>query len=153
MESPGTFKRPPGSFRAVLWAGSRWPEVLGVAAPIAALWRLHRACASSAQLARRGRGLNLVVDSDADNVLLTRHAVKPRLQCGCAAQHAWCPTGSRAGALEGGGGTSPRWLSIFSISGRSRMAATILSSPQPQFGQCCMSMSNTRLSNRAYFFN
>jgi hypothetical protein len=25
----------------------------------------------------------------------------------------------------------------------------ILSSPAPQFGQCCMSMSNTRLSNRA----
>jgi hypothetical protein len=29
------------------------------------------------------------------------------------------------------------------------MAAMIFSSPAPQFGQCCMSMSKTRLSNRA----
>jgi hypothetical protein len=38
---------------------------------------------------------------------------------------------------------------IFSMTGRSRMAAMILSSPPPQFGQCCMSMSKTRLSSRA----
>jgi hypothetical protein len=29
------------------------------------------------------------------------------------------------------------------------MAAMILSWPTPQFGQCCMSMSNTRLSSHA----
>ena len=32
---------------------------------------------------------------------------------------------------------------------RTGMLAMILSSPAPQFGQCCMSMSNTRLSSRA----
>ena len=37
----------------------------------------------------------------------------------------------------------------FPITGRSRMAAMIFSSPAPQFGQCCMSMSKTRLSGRA----
>ncbi|HRH86950.1 MAG TPA: hypothetical protein PLO41_08900 [Rubrivivax sp.] len=33
---------------------------------------------------------------------------------------------------------------IFSITARSRMAAMIFSSPLPQFGQSCMSMSRTR---------
>jgi len=32
---------------------------------------------------------------------------------------------------------------------RSRMAAMVFSAPVPRFGQCCMSMSNTRSSNRA----
>jgi hypothetical protein len=35
------------------------------------------------------------------------------------------------------------------MTGRSRIAAMILSSPPPQFGQSCMSMSNTRSSSRA----
>jgi hypothetical protein len=35
------------------------------------------------------------------------------------------------------------------MTGRSRMAAMMLSSPLPQFGQCYMSMSKTRLSSRA----
>jgi hypothetical protein len=48
---------------------------------------------------------------------------------------------------------SAQSLSIFSMTGRSRIAAMILSSPPPQFGQCCMSMSNTRLSSRAHFIN
>jgi len=33
------------------------------------------------------------------------------------------------------------------------MAAKILSSPLPQFGQCYMSMSNTRLGKSALFIN
>jgi hypothetical protein len=40
-------------------------------------------------------------------------------------------------------------MRIFSITGRSRIAAMIFGSPAPQLGQCCMSMSNTRLSSRA----
>jgi hypothetical protein len=59
-----------------------------------------------------------------------------------------CPC-SRARPLGGGCGSSPRWVRIFSSTGRSRMAAMILSSPPPQFGQRCMSISNTRLSSRA----
>ena len=39
----------------------------------------------------------------------------------------------------------PRWPRIFSITGRSRMAATIFSSP-PQFGQCCRSNSKRSFS-------
>ena len=46
-------------------------------------------------------------------------------------------------------GLSPRWVRIFAITGRSRMAAMIFSSPPPQFGQVCMSMPNARLSSRA----
>jgi hypothetical protein len=46
----------------------------------------------------------------------------------------------------GGCGSSPRWVRIFSITGRSRMAAMILSSPAPQLGQCCMSMSKAQAS-------
>ena len=66
-----------------------------------------------------------------------------------AAQAAKCSPASRTRPLGGGCGSNPRWLRIFSITGRSRMAAMILSSPAPQFGQRCMSMSNTRLSSRA----
>jgi hypothetical protein len=32
--------------------------------------------------------------------------------------------------------------------GRSKMAAMIFSSPAPQFGQCCMSMSKAKLQRR-----
>jgi hypothetical protein len=44
---------------------------------------------------------------------------------------------------------NPRCVRIFSITDGSRIAAMILSSP-PQFGQCCRSSSNTRLSSRAH---
>ena len=40
----------------------------------------------------------------------------------------------RARPLGGGCGSSPRWVRIFSITGRSRMAVMILSSPAPQLG-------------------
>jgi hypothetical protein len=43
-------------------------------------------------------------------------------------------------------------LRIFSITGCSRMAAMIFSSP-PQFGQCSRSKSNTGLTKRAPFIN
>ena len=59
-----------------------------------------------------------------------------------------CPD-SRALPRGGGCGSRPRWVKIFSIAGRSRMAAMIFSSPAPQFGHRSMSMSNTRLSSRA----
>ena len=55
----------------------------------------------------------------------------------------------RAGTLGGDCGSSSRWVTIFSITGRPRMAAMILSFPLPQIGKCCISMSNTRLSTRA----
>ena len=56
---------------------------------------------------------------------------------------------SRALPLGGGWGSNSRWSRIFWITGRARMAAMIFSSPAPQFEQCCMSMSNIRLSSRA----
>jgi hypothetical protein len=52
--------------------------------------------------------------------------------------------GARAGARVG----RPRWLRILTITGGSSMAAMIFQAP-PQFGQCSMSMSKTRLSSRA----
>ena len=42
----------------------------------------------------------------------------------------------------------PRWLRILTITGGSSTAAMIFKLP-PQFGQCSMSMSKTRLSNLA----
>jgi hypothetical protein len=45
-----------------------------------------------------------------------------------------CPA-SRIRPRGGGCGSSPRWVRIFSITGRSRMAAMIFSSPPPQFGE------------------
>jgi hypothetical protein len=53
---------------------------------------------------------------------------------------------SRTRPWGGGCGSSPRWPRFFSITGRSRMAAMILSSPAPQFGPCCMSMSKRSFS-------
>ena len=50
----------------------------------------------------------------------------------------------RGGARVG----RPRWLRILTITGGSSMAAMIFKLP-PQFGQCSMSMSKTRLSSRA----
>jgi len=80
------------------------------------------------------------------------HARQPRHAfggCGARLSRAQCaqagPT-SRARPLGGGCGSSPRWPRIFSITGRSRMAAMIFSSPPPQFGQCCMSMSKRSFS-------
>jgi len=48
-----------------------------------------------------------------------------------------------------GWGSTPRCGRIFSITGRSRMAAMILSSPPLRFGQVCISKSKARLSSRA----
>ena len=56
-------------------------------------------------------------------------------------------------ALGGGCGSSPGWVRIFSITGRSKMAAMILSSAEPQLGQCCVSMSKARLRSRSERIN
>ena len=63
-----------------------------------------------------------------------------------AAQAAKCGPASRARPLGGGWGSSPRWVRILSITGRSMMAAMVFSSPAPQFGQVCMSMSKRSFS-------
>ena len=52
--------------------------------------------------------------------------------------------GERGGARVG----RPRWARILTITGGSSMAAMIFKAA-PQFGQCSMSMSKTRLSSRA----
>ena len=56
----------------------------------------------------------------------------------------------RAGALGGGLGSRPTliMITIFSVTGRSRMVAMILSSPLP-FEQCSRSSYNRRLRKRA----
>jgi hypothetical protein len=59
-----------------------------------------------------------------------------------------CPA-SPAQPQSGGCGFGPWWATIFSITGRSRLAAMTLSSPAPQFGQVRMSISNRRLGKRA----
>ncbi len=57
---------------------------------------------------------------------------------------AWPRTGARGGARA----CRPKCVRIFSITGASRIAAMIFSSP-PQFGQCSRSSSNTPLSSLA----
>ena len=52
--------------------------------------------------------------------------------------------GERGGARVG----RPRWARILTITGGSSMAAMLFKLP-PQFGQCSMSMSKTRLSSLA----
>jgi hypothetical protein len=49
----------------------------------------------------------------------------------------------------GGCGSSSRWLRIFPITGRSRIAAMNFSFPAPQFRQGCMSMLEARFNSRA----
>lgn len=63
-------------------------------------------------------------------------------------RQAACSIGSRAGERGGGRAGSPECSRIRSMTAGSRMAAMIFNSP-PQFGQCCMSISNTRLSSSA----
>ena len=69
-------------------------------------------------------------------------------------QAAWkkCPEAShstrRAGERGGARVGKPKWARILAITGGSSMAAMIFKAP-PQFEQCSMSMSKTRLSKRA----
>jgi hypothetical protein len=53
-----------------------------------------------------------------------------------------------AGARGGAWVDKPRWLRILTITGGASIAAMIFKAP-PQFGQCSMSMSKTRLSSLA----
>ena len=71
-------------------------------------------------------------------------------------QIVWNRSTRRAGARGGARVGRPRWLRILMITGGSSMAALRRGSGQamifkapPQFGQCSMSMSKTRLSSRA----
>ena len=66
----------------------------------------------------------------------------------CLCPGSACSAWPRAGARGGARACRPKCLRIFSITGASRIAAMIFSSP-PQFGQCSRSRSNTRLSNLA----
>ena len=68
----------------------------------------------------------------------------PDCLCPGSACSAWPRVGARGGARA----CNPKCVRIFSITGCSRIAAMIFSSP-PQFGQCSMSISNTRLSRPA----
>ena len=65
-----------------------------------------------------------------------------------APQIVWNRSNRCAGARGGARVGRPRWLRILTITGGSSMAAMIFKLP-PQFGQCSMSMSKTRLSSRA----
>jgi putative ABC transport system permease protein len=119
---------------ALVMLGVGWALIIGL---IGGMFPAVRAARMPITYALRavGMGMGIVVS----NALEVRRG-RP---CAGAAQVAKrCPA-SRARPRGGGCGSSPRWVRIFSITGRSRMAAMILSSPAPQFGQCCMSMSNT----------
>jgi predicted transcriptional regulator len=65
-----------------------------------------------------------------------------------AAQIIWNRSTRRTGARGGAQVDRPRWLRILTITGGSSMAAMIFKA-LPQFGQCSMSISKTRLSSRA----
>ena len=65
-----------------------------------------------------------------------------------APQIVWNKSTRRAGARGGARVGRPRCLRILTITGGSSMAAMIFKAP-PQFGQCSMSMSKTRLSSLA----
>jgi hypothetical protein len=150
-----SFKRPGG--RRV--TGLRRSEVLGFGDHDVAQCCFGRPLS----VPRFAGGHVLRVDPDCDGTALTRRATPPRLRYGVAA---WCEVfvtscvvqGAAQGAkscpawrarpLGGGCGSSPRWVRIFSITGRSRIAAMILSSAPPQLGQCSMSMSKAKLQRR-----
>ena len=65
-----------------------------------------------------------------------------------ACQIVWNRANRRAGARGGARAGRPRCVRILTITAGSSMAAMIFKLP-PQFGQCSMSMSKTRLSKRA----
>ena len=58
--------------------------------------------------------------------------------------HSTRRAGERGGARVG----KPKWVRILTITGGASIAAMIFKLP-PQFGQCSMSISKTRLSKRA----
>ena len=64
-----------------------------------------------------------------------------------APQIVWNKSNRCAGSVAGRVGR-PRWARILTITGESSMAAMTFKLP-PQFGQCSMSMSKTRLSSLA----
>jgi len=70
------------------------------------------------------------------------------LATGFGSQTVWNKSNRCAGERGGARAGRPRWLRILTITGGSSMAAMIFKLP-PQFGQCSMSMSKTRLSKRA----
>jgi hypothetical protein len=98
------------------------PEVLGLGASNTALYRFHWSCAAPAPLTWHCRGLNpgvglTLMPTTSCRLGARLHsaylaavrlcgcaAVQP---CGCAAQLARCSSGSRAGVLGGGCGSSP----------------------------------------------
>src|SRR5215470_15995044 len=63
-------------------------------------------------------------------------------------QVVWNRSNRCAGARGGARVGRPRWVRILTITGGSSIAAMIFKAG-PQFGQCSMSMSKTRLSSRA----
>ena len=83
-------------------------------------------------------------------------AVGSRWQPVFGYQIVWNRSTRRAGARGGARVGRPRWARILTITGGSSMAALRRGSGQamrfklpPQFGQCSMSMSKTRLSSLA----
>jgi hypothetical protein len=60
----------------------------------------------------------------------------------------WSRSNDRAGDRGGARAGKPRWVRILAITGDLRWAARIVKVP-PHCGHCSMSISNTRLSNRA----
>ena len=60
----------------------------------------------------------------------------------------WSRSNDRAGDRGGARAGKPRWVRILAITGGSSMVARIVKVP-PHCGHCSMSISNTRLSNRA----
>jgi hypothetical protein len=64
-----------------------------------------------------------------------------------AQPQAACRCDPQAGARGGARACKPRCVRIFSITGCSRIAAMIFSSP-PQFGQCSRSISKAKLQRR-----
>jgi hypothetical protein len=70
------------------------------------------------------------------------------LTTGFGSQIVWNRSNRCAGERGGARVGRPRWVRILTITGGSSMAEMIFKLP-PQFGQCSMSMSKTRLSSLA----
>ena len=81
----------------------------------------------------------------------------PGRRVACTVTVGWpqapCRAWPRAGTRGGARACRPRCVRIFSITGRSRMAAMILSSPVPQFGQCCISISKAQASAKTNLYS
>jgi hypothetical protein len=114
----------------------------------ARIWSRWGACRTCGAQRHPGRVTRHSLDVPSVGAVRLHSRLKPRsTRSGLSrAQCAQASPVARARPIGGGCGSCPRWPRIFSITGRSGIAAMIFSSPAPQFGHRSMSMSKRSFS-------